>query len=355
MSLIGNLLSGLFDSSSSETTSNAELPCSNCPSGCTLAPDACSVCEPYKKELLDVLYYVDDIDAFRAKYEVVGTSSSTGTYTCPFCGAPSANPFVCDYCGSTIKEGNGKIQVARASDIPNPILEAQNIIFERYEKIVDGYDDDESSGGLLGAISFLFTGSTDSKAAGSLGDKMTEDEIKEAARLYGVSVSGYLQGLDNGKYKTLSAKKAENTYSSFSGAGSTAAGAGLGLGALGALGIFGHQYNTSQSFNPHQRPGNTFYYGNNMFSSGFSHQNTHQSQFGPGPGGQNPFGMNNRPGSQSTSGTHRPGEGVRPGTQNNAGVNNRPGSQNTSGTHRPGSSGSQNRPGSGKGGNRRSK
>ena len=145
---------------------------------------------------------------------MVGESASSGTYECPYCGAPSANPYTCEYCGMSIKEDNGKIRVARASDIPNPILQAQDIIWERYENIVDGYDDDESSGGLLSAIAELFTGSSYNSQGNPLGSKMSEEDIKEAAKLYGVKISEYLTGLDNGRYKTLKAKKQEDEHKS---------------------------------------------------------------------------------------------------------------------------------------------
>ena len=237
MSLLGDFFKSLFGIK--DEKKQADLPCSNCPSGCSIAPEACEVCKPYKTQLLDVLYYADDIDAFRARYEVVGESASSGTYECPYCGAPSANPYTCEYCGMSIKEDNGKIRVVRASDIPNPILQAQDIIWERYENIVDGYDDDESSGGLLSAIAELFTGSSYNSQGNPLGSKMSEEDIKEAAKLYGVKISEYLTGLDNGRYKTLKAKKQEDAYSSFTSSSSSFsnAGSGLGLGAA-TLGLF---------------------------------------------------------------------------------------------------------------------
>ncbi len=237
MSLLGDFFKSLFGIK--DKKEQVSLPCSNCPSGCSIAPEACEVCKPYKTQLLDVLYYADDIDAFRARYEVVGESASSSTYECPYCGAPSADPYTCEYCGMAIKEGNGKIRVARASDIPNPILQAQDIIWERYENIVDGYDDDESSGGLLSAIAEMFTGSSYISQGNPLGSKMSEEDIKEAAKLYGVKISEYLTGLDNGRYKTLKAKKQEDAYSSLTSSSSSFsnAGAGLGLGAA-TLGLF---------------------------------------------------------------------------------------------------------------------
>ena len=292
MSLLGNLFNSLFGIKEKEK--QVDLPCSNCPSGCSIAPEACDVCKPYKTQLLDVLYYVDDIDAFRARYEVVGENVATGTYECPYCGAPSADPYICEYCGMSIKEDNGKIRVARASDIPNPILQAQDIIWERYGNIVDGYDDDESSGGLLSAISELFTGSSGNSHENPLGTKMSEDDIKEAAKLYGVKISEYLTGLDNGKYKTLKAKKKEDSYSTLTSSSSSVvnAGAGLGLGAA-TLSIFSvpaytgsHNFSVQHYSAPHPNQVQNF-------SHVYSGQNTHGNmQQGPRPPQHQAGGIN---------------------------------------------------------------
>lgn len=203
MSLLGSLLNSLSGSGTSK-----ERPCANCPSDCALASAACAVCQPYKEQLIDTIYQVEHISELRARYVVTGGETvSGGTTTCPYCGAPSGDRFTCEYCGMQIAVDDGKIYVASASDIPNPILEAQDIIYARYEA-VKGYS--QSDSGLISGLLSALTGESGS----TLGSKMTEDEIREAAGLYGVSVATYLTGLDNGKYLTLAGKKRADTVSS---------------------------------------------------------------------------------------------------------------------------------------------
>lgn len=241
MSIFNDLLekiTGLDLDGSSQKT--AEHPCSNCPSNCTIAGEACSLCAPFKKKLIDAVYHVDHIDEFRAQYEVVSNPQNIpagGTITCPRCGGPSANHYVCDYCGAKLSDepvSSGKIQVSAASEIPNPIMEAQDIIFERYNAIVKKFSAQKSSSGsLIGNLfSELFGSQTDEDSDSLLGKKMSESEIKEAAALYHVSVGDYLNGLDNGKYLNLSAKKSADAQgkSGWSPAGSGMAGmAGIGM------------------------------------------------------------------------------------------------------------------------------
>ena len=214
MAILSSIWNALTGNTQQEKETVTDRPCANCPSDCAIAGTACSLCSPYKKQLIDVLYQVNHLDEYYAGYEVAGTTVSGGVQ-CPFCGAKSENPFVCDYCGSQLSEGSGKIKVASYSDIPNPIMQAQNIIYERYETIVqkNTASGSESSGifsqltSLLGGSSLLGSASAD-ESDQALGAKMSEDEIKEAASLYGVSIADYLQGLDNGKYLTLSGKQA---------------------------------------------------------------------------------------------------------------------------------------------------
>ncbi|MBR6088467.1 MAG: hypothetical protein IKP86_00940 [Anaerolineaceae bacterium] len=191
-----------------------ERPCSNCPSNCAIAGEACTLCEPYKKKLIDTIYHVNNIDEFRAQYEVVSNVQSVpsgGTITCPRCGGPSANHYVCDYCGAKLTDQpapSGKIQVSSASEIPNPIMDAQNIIYDRYNAIVKKYTAQKpSSGSFWSNLISEFLGTEGESEDSPLGAKMSEAEIKEAAALYRISVGDYLTGLDNGKYLTLNAKK----------------------------------------------------------------------------------------------------------------------------------------------------
>lgn len=135
MSLLGNLINSLTGKNNEDFTP----PCSLCPGSCGIGPGACAECQPYKERLKDALYNVDHLDEFNARYEVVGTVSS-GSTTCPHCGAPSGNRFVCDYCGMQIAEDDGKIRVTSANDIPDPVIEARDIIYERHSKIVSKYN-----------------------------------------------------------------------------------------------------------------------------------------------------------------------------------------------------------------------
>lgn len=240
MSIINNFLEKItgLDLDGSDKAA-AERPCANCPSNCSIAGEACSLCEPYKKRLIDAVYHVDHIDEFRAQYEVVGAgkaASATGTVICPRCGGPSANHAICDYCGAKLSDepvSSGKIQVAAASDIPNPIMDVQNIIYERYDAIVNKFTSQKSSGSLISSLfAELLSVSDENGVESALGAKMSESEIKEAAALYKVSVGEYLTGLDNGKYLNLSAKKQADKQgeSTFSPAAAGMAGmAGIGM------------------------------------------------------------------------------------------------------------------------------
>ena len=210
MSILSYLLGSLSGEDAEVTVSDAEHPCSNCPSGCQLAPQACDVCEPYKKRLLDALYNVDHIDEIRARYEVVTDEGlAVGTVTCPRCLGSSENPYVCDYCGSKIGEGTDTIKVASASDIPNPIMDAQDIIFERHNEVVKAYaQSEETSSGLFDMFSFMFSSEdVEDEFADGLGSKMSEAEIIQMAELYEVPVSTYLAGMDDDKYPTLAEYK----------------------------------------------------------------------------------------------------------------------------------------------------
>ena len=250
MSILENLINSFTDTAGTDSDS-VEHPCSNCPGSCSIAPNACDVCSPYKKKLIDTIYKVEHLEDFLAQYEVVSEVSS-GPVTCPHCGGNSDNPYICDFCGSKLSEGSGKIQVAAASDIPNPVLEAQNIIFERYDAVSEYTDSSYgignalsniSSEGLLSTIFSAITGAAASSDSALIGNKMSEDEINEMAEYYGVSVSDYLTGLDNGRYLTLSAKNtgssAESIYNKNSGisSGSSILKAAAGIAGLTGAGV----------------------------------------------------------------------------------------------------------------------
>ncbi len=234
MSLLSRLFPSLDGKDNKSTVT--QRPCSNCPGDCTIAGEACEVCEPYKRKLIDILYYIDHLEEFLAKYEVADLAGEQ-VVNCPYCGARSSDPHVCEYCGSRLKDGTGKTRVEKASDIPNPIMQAQDIIFERADCVIKQYTKSASSSqGILSELLAAVSGQdSDSEGNNPLGAKMSETEIKEAAALYGVSVSAYLTGLDNGKYLTLAGKKALDS-GAYSNASATVVPGIAGIGAMaGAL------------------------------------------------------------------------------------------------------------------------
>jgi len=127
MGFFSSLINAFNETSQSSSTSQADThPCANCPSDCAIAGAICSTCEPYKKKLIDQVYWINHLEDYYNQYEVVSEKSTT--VVCPYCGGLSENKKICDYCGSTLNT-EGKIQVSAASEIPNPIMEAQNIIY----------------------------------------------------------------------------------------------------------------------------------------------------------------------------------------------------------------------------------
>ena len=235
MSILSDILSSLTGITSS-TTETVSHPCANCESDCSVCPDACATCKPFKEKLVDALYNVANIDAFYAKYEVITSGTVAGTTKCPICGAP-ATKAVCEYCGSRIGEDNGKIQVTSANDIPNPIIEARDIIYAR-RAVVDKFssksDTSLSLSDLLSSVVSALTGSNqeDEDSATSLGSAMTEAEIKAMAEKYNVSVKDYLEGLDMGIY--LSKTGYTNQQNA-----ATSTGSGLNIGTAAGLGGIG--------------------------------------------------------------------------------------------------------------------
>lgn len=251
-----SILSTLINSLTEKDDTVTERPCSNCPGDCAVAGNACSICEPYKRKLLDQIYYINHLDEYYDKYEVTGTANQA-TVNCPYCGGVSTNPYVCDYCGSKLSENAGKIRVEKASDIVNPITEAQNIIFERADVVLKytAENSSNSDDGFIGNLISYISGSSYTDTQNPLGAKMSESEIKEAASLYGVSVADYLIGLDNGKYLTLAAKQAENASSNMEYTGIPGV-AGLGMSAGAMLGDNGFGYRPRPKEH-HRLPQNT--------------------------------------------------------------------------------------------------
>ena len=318
MSLLSNLFSSLTGSDSS-----SEHPCSNCESDCAVCPKACEKCKPLKEQLVDAIYNVEHIEEFRDRYEVVtAATASVGTTVCPYCGGPASSS-VCEYCGMQISEGTGKIQVTSANDIPNPILEAQNIIFNR-RKIISEYDGSASSSGILSTIISAVTGGDDEDSV--LGSKMTEAEIEAMADKYSVSVADYLTGLDVGTYLSKSAYEKKQTQTT-----SAVTAAGTAAGAIGVAGIAG-----------------------SILSGGTGHS-YQQAPPQPKPAYNNQINQSRPP---VNSGNNRP-EGQRPSNANvsHQQSGNRPQSVNQGHQNHPQSvnQGHQNRPGTTMGHNTASK
>lgn len=223
MSVIENMFSKLFGK---KETDAAALPYANCSTSCPAYPDGCETCGPYKKKLLDLIWDADHLEEYYARYEIVPNAETAGTAPCPYCGgANRVGANFCEYCGSQLRTDSGKIRVTDAKEIPSPLLAAQDLIFER-AYLMEELEKKKGTS-LLESISELVGGKSE-----SLGDKMTEDEIKTTAAAYGVSVGTYLQGLDNGKYLTASKKAEEDKKAEAAASVGTAASAGtLGLGA----------------------------------------------------------------------------------------------------------------------------
>ncbi|MCQ2425110.1 MAG: zinc ribbon domain-containing protein [Lachnospiraceae bacterium] len=236
MSAIGNLFGKLFGK---KETDAAALPYANCSTTCPAYPDGCEVCGPYKKKLLDLVWDADHLEEYYARYEIVPNAETAGTAPCPYCGgANRVGANFCEYCGSQLRKDSGKIRVTDAKEIPSPLLAAQDLIFER-AYIMEELEKKKGSG-LLESISELVGGKSE-----SLGDKMTEDEIKTTAAAYGVSVGTYLQGLDNGKYLTAS-KKAEEDKKAEAAASLGSVGTSASAGAPG--------FGASHAFRPRPKP-----------------------------------------------------------------------------------------------------
>lgn len=210
MSRIGDLISGLFGNEENGKNTE-EKPCRNCPQSCPFYPGVCAECRPFKEQLLDHIYYAEHEEEYLARYEIVPEDAgAVGTEPCPFCGGQNpVTAAVCEYCGSQIREVSGKIRVTAAKDIPSPLLEAQDVIFARRALLARYLSDKKENVGLFDALRDLLDGD-ENEYVSDLGDKMTEDEIRSAAASYGVSAGTYLQGLDNGIYLTVSAKREQD-------------------------------------------------------------------------------------------------------------------------------------------------
>ena len=330
MSILENILNGLSGNDSQSTDRDFTPPTALCRSDCGIAGEACPICQPYKEKLIDAVYNVEHIEEFQAKYEVVGTTAAeSGTVKCPYCGGNSEDPYTCEFCGSKLQDGTGKIKVASAADIPDPVIEARDIIYDRHAAIAEKYgtdSDDSTLSEILSGIAGIFTGAgknDDSDAeTDSLGVRMSRDEIEQMAAHYGVSLAVYLKGLDNGTYLTMNQYKTAQTSTQNGSGASAAAGVAAGIGAAGiGAGIASLLSGRNNQNNPAgrppmppdgnhgkngQRPGG----GNMMPPEGASGRSDNMG--GPGGGMGGPGG---RPGGMGGPGGGRPG-GAGQGSRN---------------------------------------
>ena len=296
MSILGNLINGVFGGNDGE--SSEPKPCPNCASSCEFFPDACGECAAYKQKLIDALYDVAHLEEYYDRYEVVSPAAVEGTVNCPACGAPNpASAVACEFCGTQLREGSAKIQVASASEIPDPIQLAQDVIFDR-QAVIQKYEREKS--GFLENLTELFSGEEEAAITG----RMSTDEVKAVAAEYGVSVSDYLQGLDNGTYLTASAKKKHDEAEAAKAAAAAAAATAASTAAV---------YNT-----PVQKPRRPAYDPGREFEPPRPRKEKpvpSPAQHGHSGPRQDSFGHDDRPGPGGNAGHGRPapGFGGRPG------------------------------------------
>ncbi len=201
--MAGGLL-GLFDT----LTDDRKKPFSSCPVFCTSFPDACTECGQYNRKLEKVLYNVEHMDTFFSDYVIDPNAAPGGERECFNCGAPaSPSDIECPYCGEALTNGQSPIRVRSETEVPNPILEAQDIIMDKKEMLSRFQKQKNANNGILGAIMNVGSGIADKMGTTK---KMTLAEIQETASAYGVSVHSYLVGLDQGTYLTKAGKAAND-------------------------------------------------------------------------------------------------------------------------------------------------
>ena len=179
-------------------------PFPTCPKGCYIFPEACDECSKYKKQLSEYLHLVENLEEYYGRFSIDPTASKEGEGTCYFCGAPvGLKNTKCEYCDSILNSTNTVIRIQSKDCIPNPILQAEQIIYERY-RMAEIYQKKKGSGGLVKGL--LGMGMIAGNKMNDFSTLMTTEEIQKMATTYGVSVKAYLEGLDCGKYLTLAGK-----------------------------------------------------------------------------------------------------------------------------------------------------
>ena len=197
-------LFGFIDS----LTDDRKKPYNSCPPLCTSFPDACMECGEYNKKLEKVLFNVEHADTFFSNYVIDPSAPPGGERECYNCGAPvDVNDTECPYCGEGLSNGLSPIRVRSETDVPSPVLEAQDIILAKKEMLQNFQKQKNASNGFLGTLASMATNLSDKM--GNL-QKMTLSEIQETAAAYGVSVHTYLVGLDRGTYLTKAGKASQD-------------------------------------------------------------------------------------------------------------------------------------------------
>lgn len=182
-------------------------PYSTCPLACFIAPEACEECKSYKEALKEVLEDVENPEAYYSNFILDPDAMPGGERECWYCGAPALGVArECEYCGSDLGNGKSLIRVQSKNEIPDPIVKAVNIIYER-QKMAARYHKEKGSGGLVKGL--LGLGGIATMKMNAFDKPMTVQEVKETAKSYNVSVCTYLSGLDTGTYMTKAGKANE--------------------------------------------------------------------------------------------------------------------------------------------------
>lgn len=187
--------------------SDGERPYPSCPKACRIAPNSCQSCIALKEQVKEALYFVDNQEEYYAQFEVCDAVSDAER-RCPVCGAPAdVNDPECEYCGAELSAGRVRIRVKSKQDIPSPIMAAYQRVHARQLYMADEQKKRSAEGGgfLRGVVDSL--GNMANQLNG-VSKAMSLSEIEGTAKEYGVSVCGYLEGLDDGTYLTAAGKRA---------------------------------------------------------------------------------------------------------------------------------------------------
>lgn len=197
---------GLLGIIGNSPANDENKPFPDCPVLCYVHPMACSECSVIKKKINDALERLENKDLVYSGYVIDPNAAPGGERECATCGAPaSASDTECEYCGADLTDGRSPIRIRNASDLPNPAMEAQDLIFER-RAVEKRYIKEKNSAakGVLGTL--VGIGMSLGSTMSGVDQKMSMTELQEMADSYGVSLYSYLKGLDAGQYLTKKGK-----------------------------------------------------------------------------------------------------------------------------------------------------